>query len=444
VSHAGKFFTSIAVQLANNVPSLRQYIYDAITKRKDIASQSFRDQWCQLILRPLSRLGSSSSPSSYVLIVDALDECDKEKHIRTILQLLAEARTLKTVRLRVFLTSRPEIPIRHGFYEILDTNHQEFILHNISLSIVNHDISIFLQYNLNFIAVERSLGTGWPGEQIVKRLVCNASGLFIWAATACRFIREGKRFATKRLDMILKSGSTTMNAPEKHLNEIYLTVLRHSISPEYTPEEAEALRYMLKSLLGSIVTLLSPLSIQSLSKLVNTSQEEVDQTLNDLHAILDIPKDQTCPLRLHHPSFRDFLLTKERCGDSNFQVDEKQAHQTLAGYCIQLMSTSLKQDICGQKVPGTLVANVESSRIEQCLPPEVKYACLYWAQHLQKSDAQLYDNDQVHQFLQAHLLHWLEALGWIGKTSDGILAISSLDAQIQVSCLGRMFIPRKS
>jgi hypothetical protein len=31
---------------------------------------------------------------------------------------------------------------------------------------------------------------------------------------------------------------------------------------------------------------------------------------------------------------------------------------------------------------STLVANVESSQIEQCLPPEVKYACLYWIQHL--------------------------------------------------------------
>jgi hypothetical protein len=123
VSHAGKFFTSIAVQIANNVPSLRQYIYDAITKRKDIARQSLRDQWYQLILRPLSRLGSGSPPSSYLLIVDALNECDKEEHIRIILQLLAEARTLKTVWLWIFLTSRPEIPIRHGFYQISDAGH---------------------------------------------------------------------------------------------------------------------------------------------------------------------------------------------------------------------------------------------------------------------------------------------------------------------------------
>jgi hypothetical protein len=115
---------------------------------------------------------------------------------------------------------------------------------------------------------------------------------------------------------------------------------------------------MLKSLLGSIVTLFSPLSTQSLSKLVNTSREEVNQTLDDLHAILDIPKDQTCPLRLHHPSFRDFLLNKKRCGDLNFYVDEKRAHQMLAENCAQLLSNSIKQDICGQEAPGILVAGV--------------------------------------------------------------------------------------
>ena len=66
------------------------------------------------------------------------------------------------------------------------------------------------------------------------------------------------------------------------------------------------------------------------------------------------------------------------------------------------MSNSLKQDVCGQAAPGILVADVESSRIEQCLPPEVRYACLYWIQHLQKSDAQLCDDDKVVYYAFIH------------------------------------------
>ena len=443
VGHAGRFFTSLAVQLAHNIPQIQRFISDAVIEQNDIANQSLRDQWHQLVLCPLSILDSSSSPSSYVLIVDALDECDSEEDIRMILQLLTEARILKTVRLRVFLTSRPEIPIRHGFCHMPEAEHEDFVLHNISPVIVNHDISIFLKYNLEAIRQERPLEDGWPGEEVIKRLVQNASGLFIWAATACRFIREGKKrqVIKDRLSRVLQSNGSVAG-PEKHLNEIYITVLRHSIPTEFSDQEREESYTKLRYILGSIVVLLSPLSIYSLSTLLHISAEDIDETLEDLHAILDIPKDQICPLHLHHPSFRDFLLDKDRCIDRKFWVDERQAHRTLADDCIQLMSNSLKQDVCGQKAPSTLVTDVKGTRIEQCLSLEVRYACLYWIQHLQKSNAQLYDDDEVYQFLKVHFLHWLEALGWIGKTSEGILAILSLETQIQVSLLCGLFLRR--
>jgi hypothetical protein len=428
--HAGKFVTSIAVQLAYKVPGLKRIIFSSVVDHGDIAGQSLRDQWSHLVIRPLSMLSGNGCQFRYILVIDALDECEDENNVRTILQLLTEAQVLEGVQLRVFLTSRPEVPIRNGFSQMLEAKHQDFILHNISQSIVNHDIRIFLEQNLKLIAQERTLAAGWPGDEIIKCLVQNANGLFIWAATAYRFIREGKRFAAKRLDMVLKNSSTAINAPENHLNKIYITILRHCIS-EYSDEEGEELQSVLTSLLGSIVTLLSPLSIQSISRLLCNPQEEIDQTLGDLHAILDIPVDSSQPLRLHHPSFRDFLFEKTRCEE--FWVDEKQAHQILADSCIQLMSSSLKQDICGLKAPGKLTTDVETSLVEQRLPPEVQYACLCWIQHLHRSETQLHDDHQVHYFLREHLLHWLEALGWMGKVSEGIYAIASLELYASVS-----------
>jgi len=491
IGHAGKFVTSIALQLARSIPGLQQYICDAVAERSNIASQSLRDQWQQLVLGPLSKLDGSGCQRSYVLVVDALDECDDDNNIRIVLQLLAEARSLERVQLRVFLTSRPEIPIRYGLYQIPDAEHQDFVLHNMSPSIVDRDISIFLENNLRLIGQERMLGDDWPEAEIIKSLVRKAGGLFIWAATACRFIREGL-VAEERLRIIL-GGVTSTSAtndhtdgihiisiqevirsliwnatglfiwtaiacgfvreglfieeclhalleggtvtPEHHLNSIYMTVLHSSIRPAYTKQETKRFYSMLRDVLGTIVILFSHLSVESLSKLLLISQQEVDQTLKDLHAILDIPKDKTHLLRLHHPSFRDFLLDKGRCRDPNFHIDGRQAHQKLATDCIQLMSKFLKQDICCMGRPGALVADVESSLVEKYLPSEVQYACLYWIQHLQNSGAQLYDNDQIHQFLQEHLLHWLEALGWMRKVSKGIHAIASLESIAAVSQL---------
>jgi hypothetical protein len=431
VSHAGKFFTSLAVQLAYAVPSLQTHIRGAVSERRDIANLSLLDQWRQLVLNPLSRL--EKSRQSCVLVIDALDECEGDNDVRTVLKLLAEARSLETLRLRIFLTSRPEIPIRHGLQSIPQAEHQDFILQNIPPAIINHDISLFLEYNLGTIRQEWSLGADWPGEVVLKQLVLHACGLFIWAATTCRFIREGKRFARTRLDTILKASSSAVTAPEKHLNEIYLAVLKHSISSEYSDEEKEYVWNMLKYTLGSIVVSLLPLSTSSLSRILNLPREVVDGTFEDLYAILDIPEDPTRPLHLHHPSFRDFLLNKDRCGD--FWVDEKEAHRILAAGCIQLMSQTLKKDICEMHAPGSQASQVKSSLIENYLPPEVQYACLYWVQHLQRSVSQVHDGDEAHRFLQAHLLHWLEALGWMDKTSEGIQAILSLEAYIPVSYL---------
>jgi Mrp family chromosome partitioning ATPase len=122
IGYAGKFVTSIAIQLANNIPAVKRNICDTIAERSNITSQSLREQWRHLVLGPLSKLKSNDF-LSYVLVVDALDECEDENNIRIILQLLAEARLLKTVQLRIFITSRPEIPIRHGFYQIPDAEH---------------------------------------------------------------------------------------------------------------------------------------------------------------------------------------------------------------------------------------------------------------------------------------------------------------------------------
>ncbi|SLM39418.1 P-loop containing nucleoside triphosphate hydrolase, partial [Lasallia pustulata] len=73
VGHASKFFTTIAVQLARKSQSLQRYIGDAVRKNADIATQSLGDQWRQVVLGPLSKLSGDSYPSSYILVIDALD-----------------------------------------------------------------------------------------------------------------------------------------------------------------------------------------------------------------------------------------------------------------------------------------------------------------------------------------------------------------------------------
>ncbi|XTI95240.1 hypothetical protein V2W45_1462911, partial [Cenococcum geophilum] len=429
VSHTGKFVGTIALQLAQRCAAFKSLLLNAVSNNEVIAGTVLKDQWNELVLQPLSKLEAGSFQAPLLLIIDALDECDKESDVRQVLQLLSDSRHLGRLHFRVFITSRPDIPVRHGFLVVPGQDRQDFVLHNISQSIVDGDIFTFLQHALSDIQQKFALTKNWPGDEAIKHLVRKSAGLFIWASTACRFISKGRQLASNRLSLVLEGAPTTQ--PEEELNRIYTTVLKSSVGDYFDEQDKEEVYYSLRKTLGTIIILFSSLPTLSLAKLLHIDTEEIGRTLGDLHSILDFPKDPTQPVRPHHPSLRDFLLSPQRCRDPQFWVDEKKAHKAMVNHCIQLMSQKLNQkDLCGLGDPGARVAQVPPENLARCFPAELQYACEYWVQHLQRSGTQPYDDDQVHQFLQEHLLHWLEALSWMGKTSEGILAILSLEAQI--------------
>ncbi len=109
--------------------------------------------------------------------------------------------------------------------------------------------------------------------------------------------------------------SSAITALKKYLNEIYLTVLKYLISLKFSNKEKEEIYNMLKHRLRSIVVLLLSLSTSSLSRLLHLLREDISWTFKDLHVILNILEDLTHLLCLHHPSFCDFLLSKDQCRD---------------------------------------------------------------------------------------------------------------------------------
>ena len=56
----------------------------------------------------------------FVIMIDALDECERDEDVRAILRLLERTKDIKPVSLRVFVTSRPELPLRLGFRQMSD------------------------------------------------------------------------------------------------------------------------------------------------------------------------------------------------------------------------------------------------------------------------------------------------------------------------------------
>jgi len=447
VGSAGKFFTTVTRQLGDISPALRRHICVAITEQKEIASQTLRDQWNQLILRPLSKLDTTSLQSSLIIIIDALDECEGDNDIRSLLQLLAEAKNLKSIPLRIFLTSRPETPIRLGFRTMPAILHHDLVLHDVPRIIVDSDISVFLRVKFREIGSDSGYLPDWPGDKTIEYLVQKANGLFIYAATVCSFINTNDQWSPRHLLEVFlppREGSNhsknlprriPSTSPTAELDTIYTQILKHSIKGVREEKDKEQLSKDFKLVIGSIVVLSGPFSPAALGKLLELDQEAIDLRLRHLRSVLNVPDDPNAPIRLLHPSFRDFLVNNQRCCDPYFWVDEKKAHAALADSCMRLMSRSrdgLRKDICGQRAPGTPICEVKEDQVDQFLPAELQYACRYWVQHTEKSETRLQDDGEVHVFLQKHLLHWLEALSLMRKTSEGILAISALEGLVTV------------
>ena len=362
-------------------------------------------------------------------MIDALDECKGPAYVPEILRLLSCANVLKIIQLRIFITSRCESNIQNSFGKIDAILHHDLMLDSMLDGRTERDISIFLRHELAEIAKEKSL-KDWPSEKDRQGLVQRAGRLFIYAATACRYLQK-TNYPEERLPEMLDAKATSRSST-KELDDMYTLVLRQPIDNCCDEERGDLVR-LFKQIVGSIIILSETLSSPSLAKLLVVPQYKITNVLNPLSSVVNAPNDDISPIQIFHLSFHDFLLDKKRCTDADLRVNKEETHKDLFGRCLDLMSGHLKRDICDLRQPGVRASEVEKGKVGSCLPSAVQYACLYWATHLKGAKIGLRDRDRLHMFLRKHFLHWLEALSLTGKASESVLVISSLASVITVS-----------
>ena len=428
------FFPTVASHLVCEIPALAPFLRDALNNNPGVATKGLRDQFEKLILQPLDRIRHATV---VVIVIDALDECEGDNNVKAIISLLAQAKQFRSFSLRIFITSRPELPIRLGFKDVRG-KYQDFALHQISEPIVKHDISTFLRHELarirddyNSQALDEllALPLDWPGENIIRTIAQMAVPLFIFAATICRFVEDPVWWdPANQLKKVLEYQIKGDDSELDKLDATYLPVLEQIIVRRTDPQRRRLLAEF-RDVVGPIVLLAQPLSVSSLAKLLNLSPQAIYSRLNSVHSILDVPSQINIPVRLFHLSFRDFLVDSTKRA-KEFWIDETQHHKTLADRCIRLLHQHLRRDICDLKAPGKLRSEVDRQTIDAALPPEAQYACQYWVHHLKESKSGVRDGGPIHSFLKNHLLHWLEALGLLGRISgcvgmvDDLLALS--------------------
>ena len=429
-----KFIPTLAYHLTLRIRGVSPFIKKALDVDPAIVGKSVREQFEKLIQKPLCEAAATATiPSSIVLVIDALDECDQEADMRLLINIFSQAKTTRP-HLRVLLTSRPELPVRLGFSKVRGF-YQDLVLHEIPADIVEHDIAVFLHNKLERIRhdynptvpKERQLPPDWPGRPMVQSLTQMAVPLFIFAATVCRFIGDRKlgnppRQLCKVLDYKRKGHMS-------QLDRTYGPVL-DSLIADVSEDDKEEIIKDFKMIVGSIVMLADPLSVPALSQLLEIDPEVVDNRLDTLHSVLSVPEPRKAPMRLLHLSFRDYLITQ----GGAFQLDEIRTHETLAKHCLRVMQGGLRENICGLSFPGMHRSSVDSSELEKRIPAQVQYACMYWVHHQMEGDPRLNDDKKLYDFLTTHFLHWLEAMSLLGRVKECLDSLRSLARWLEV-CL---------
>ena len=448
LGNARKLLTTLVRQLAYVSAPYRCLVVAAIKAEPDLGrSLDLRGQYEKLIVSPLDALQSATNQvSSFFLVIDALDECGQEQQsyrlsdLELLLHLFATTKSMSSLPLRIVVTSRPEYAIERGFESMPSILYHDLDLYRRPRQEVDADLTTFFRHELEQVRCDRNISLPWPSEPEVTTLVSKAAGLFIFADTACRYIAGPSQADSRaRLEKVC-SFSFNTDLGTQPLDRMYTTVLENAFLGEYTSEEQKrnSLRY--RRVVGSIVLLFAPLPIAELHRLLQCpelgSPDEIRQTLRDLHAVIDVPRNASSSIEPLHSSFRDFLLDERRCINERFRIQEKQTHQQLASDCLRLLSSSLLRDICQLASPATMVIEIEQTRIDRALPAAVQYSCRYWETHVRecgKKSILLADDGIVHMFLQSHFLHWLEAMSLQQRVSEAVLAMTDLASIVDVS-----------
>ncbi|PVI06274.1 WD40 repeat-like protein [Periconia macrospinosa] len=470
VESVQNFVGTITAQLAENRTGLKDEmnklvkaytaeIEQVLEDQRSIQDRMLIDQWDALIAGPVSRL-QPPGWMQLLLVIDALDECSNPNDIPKFLRILGKVGDLGKINVRILITSRPEEPIRNTLPQTSVMGYRTEKLHEQLSENVTRDMRLFMQNRISMSGMGSS--EHMQLDQKLDRLVEKASGLFIWISTAARQIlmKKTQEARERELDRLLDSKST------KSISELYTNVLQQFLNPTEDSDDdddqdvdCKKLRYIL----GSMVTIRNGLSALSLQQLLGEEllgKSKVEDMLSQLHSIVDVrrnlfvasiprhvrilydPDDEEdhitrwgAPMRLHHPSFNDYILDKTRCRDGRFHVDRGEAHRYLADCCLRLMSDNLKQDICDLKHPGSDVIDFSISRAGEGLSPAILYASTNWYYHLTSSDHVFSDDvqkDKMHAFLKEHLLHWLEVLGWMRRIDEGIRILTDLETRTDI------------
>jgi hypothetical protein len=377
---------------------------------------SAAEQFRKFILEPANAL---TTVGPIVIVIDALDESAEESSRRDLLNILAEGVSDLPPNFRILITARPEPDIVKAF----SGNQHIFCKHMNTIDQASNeaDITLFIETQLSAIG---SLELEWPNKHWCHMLIKSSDGLFQWASTACRAIKDGRGGLrpTERLNRFVSSA--------RGLDALYSEVLGQTFDVE---DSIVMSRF--KLVMGRILATKEPLSISAHSELRDDDDppDLVELVVQFLGALLSGVNQQDIPVRALHASFLDFLTDESR--SKSYYVDPSQHNRGLTLSSLRVMKFGLRFNICGLETSHCRNTDVLDliTRIEKNILPHLSYGCRFWADHIVVMAYDTHILNELREFLHHHFLYWLEVLSLIKRINVASRMLRSMLEWNQVS-----------
>lgn len=352
-----KLPATIAYQLLQKIPALDDHMKKALTEEPLLLQFTFEEQMQRLIVAPLLDAAQAVAKERHIIIViDGLDELDARGQYQFLKYIPTFLSKLSPLPISILVSSRPETQIT-GAFQVLAL---AYITKAIRLGASDEDIAKYLDdtfanINCRFPYLQLLHGI-WPSAERRRMMLVQSSGLFIWPTVALEYIDkvgEGKRH-NERLEIVFSS-STAGIWTDSPLDKLYKAILN-----AHAPKDRTSVRFLhFKRRLallclpvrvaGYVVDrLVKPIdySPPAIYAIFEESLEDIQDSITDLASLfaLDsctVVSDGISPLpKPSHRSFRDFILSQQRCGDDFYYRSEQELRTEIVCKLISFFSTA--------------------------------------------------------------------------------------------------------
>jgi len=425
----------IAHALARASPKIKFEIIKAIEDDPTLAEptcHNLNEQFKKLIYDPIRMTAGIGARAYKIIVIDAVDECVNLQVVSSLIKIILHSAS--DIPLKFFIASRDEDRIRNAFYHHPGLS-TAFTLHEVEKQLVEDDIRKYIEKSLSDIKSQEldPVLDVWPSPLELSNLVNHSGRLFIYAATAIRYIHDGGKLYKSRLSVMANQDTKTQSRLQTStIDGLYGHILEQACAPREIWEVA-----IIKQLISIIVFLRNPLPIEAIASL---SEVDAHLYLTSISSVIHVPTQERSPVAPFHASFPDFVTDSTRCSLKNCPsfpaLVPSEGHERLALKCLAHMNHALKYNICcipKERIWSrreTTNSREDTGKISEAL----KYSCLYWASHL--AEVQTFDTDLIptlSSFLHEHLLHWIECLSILGELQTGLKFLGSASDALSVS-----------